>query len=181
VIVPWTKREVIDAVLGVGYEPFDLDAPQTWPYFRMVRAFVTVALGRPEGRASPAVEHELWQRIGRVYTALKEGRDPNAAYEMPLDNEKPLTTGIQLEDATRPALREFDRLLDEMTASYGRNAGNNRQTEPPREETAFHLPAATTDVNLERTVHSGLQMVAARIPDVRRGDQHPYTTDRLGN
>ena len=108
--LPWTKREIIDAVIA-EYEPPRARAPA---FFNMMKPFMRLALGRSEGRAAPHVEHALWQFIRRVWTALRDGRDPNAAYEVPLDDEEPLTTDEQLANLMSPSRREFKRLLDEI-------------------------------------------------------------------
>jgi hypothetical protein len=102
--LPWTKREVIDTVIA-EYRPGSAE-----PFvFVMVRMFSRLALGRPEGRAAPYLEHALCARIERVVQALCDGRDPDVAYELPLDEEAPLTPDDQLS----PAYREFAKILDE--------------------------------------------------------------------
>jgi hypothetical protein len=73
----------------------------------------------PKGRTAPHVEHVLWTRIGRVWEALRDGRDPGVAFETPLDdeepftadveNEEPLTTDVQIANA-----KSLARLLDEV-------------------------------------------------------------------
>ena len=56
--LPWTKREVIDTVIA-EYRPGSAE-----PFvFVMVRMFSRLALGRPEGRAAPYLEHALCARI----------------------------------------------------------------------------------------------------------------------
>lgn len=118
---PWTKREIIGAVIA-ECKPFDRDDPTSWAFFTAFRAFQRVALGRAEGRTAPRVEHALWTRIRRVWEALRDGRDPGAAFETPLDDEEPLTTDVQIADA-----KSLARLLDEVdrelrTAQRGRAA-----------------------------------------------------------
>jgi hypothetical protein len=107
--LPWTKREIIDAVI-TEFRPVNLDDELSWASLSCVRALSRIALGHPEGRAAPHVEYALSQRIARVWTALSDGRDPNAAYEIPLDDEGgPLTADMQLE----PSYRRMQELLDE--------------------------------------------------------------------
>ncbi len=127
----WTKREIIEAVIA-ECKPFDRDDPTSWAFYTAFRAFQRVALGRPEGRTAPRVERALWTRIRRVWEALRDGRDPGAAFETPLDDEEPftadvddeepLTTDVQIADA-----KSLARLLDEVdrelrTAQRGRAA-----------------------------------------------------------
>jgi hypothetical protein len=73
-----------------------------------------LALGRPEGRAAPYIEHALWQWLRRVYGALRDRRDPDTAYETPLDDEEPLTADDQLYTMKSALGREMTRMLDEM-------------------------------------------------------------------
>jgi hypothetical protein len=128
---PWTKRDIIEAVIA-ECKPFDIDDPTSWAFYTAFRAFERLALGRREGRTAPRVEHALWTRIGRVWEALCAGRDPGVAFETPLDdeepftadvdNEEPLTTDVQIADA-----KSLARLLDEVdrelrTARRGRAA-----------------------------------------------------------
>jgi hypothetical protein len=82
------KREIIDVVIST-YVPARVDEPETWAFSTMMTAFMGLALGRPEGRLAPYIEQALWTRIARVFTALREGRDPNAAYDVPLEDEAP--------------------------------------------------------------------------------------------
>jgi hypothetical protein len=111
--LPWSKRDVIDAVIAV-YRPVDRKDVSSWATLVCMEAFMRVALGRPEGRAAPYVEHELWLRIGRVHRALHDRRDPNAAYETPIDGEGPLTTDMQLEGAMLQSERDMKKLLDKL-------------------------------------------------------------------
>jgi hypothetical protein len=120
--LPWTKREIIDAVIA-EYEPPRVGDIRSWSYFRMHASFVRLALGRPEGRASPWEEHGLWQRIGRVWTALRDGRDPNAAYEVPLDNEQQLTSDEQFAAIMSSSGRELHRLHQEIDETLRSDRG----------------------------------------------------------
>ena len=54
-------------------------------------AFMRVALGKSEGRAAPYIEAALAHRIIRIYAALRDGRDPNAAFDAPLPDEEPFS------------------------------------------------------------------------------------------
>ena len=121
--LPWTKREIIDAVIS-QYD--DEKSRQGWPYFILIKAFTILALGRPEGRASPYIEHALWERLRRVYRALRDRRDPNAAYEIPLDDEQPLSADDQLNAMAFPMGREMARMLDEMDRELREKKGNTK-------------------------------------------------------
>jgi hypothetical protein len=93
--LPWTRREIIDAVIAAyKAKPVDADLREvlSWKFTTWVGAFASLALGKPEGRAAPYVEDALATRISRVWTALRDGRDPSAAYDVPLEGEEPLTT-----------------------------------------------------------------------------------------
>lgn len=104
---PWTKLEILDVVIG-GCRPVD-DRPETWSH-AMMGAWGYLALGRPEGRASPRVEHELYLRIRRVYLAVCDGRDPYAAYDAPLTDEQALTAEMQMKGGElEPLFEEIDR------------------------------------------------------------------------
>jgi hypothetical protein len=120
--LPWTKREIIDTAATIYRQPTydDLDRAYTWPGFKAVAVFAILALGKPGGRFPPAVEHELWYRIGRVWEALREGCDPHAAYEVPLPHERPLTTGDQLDPEYRRAQEMFDKIDREQRAKSSR-------------------------------------------------------------
>src|SRR5260370_33339983 len=59
--LPWTKREIIDAVIS-KYEPPDVKDLQRMPFLVLLRAFTVLGLGRPDGRAATYVEHALCQR-----------------------------------------------------------------------------------------------------------------------
>jgi hypothetical protein len=111
--LPWTKHEIIDAVIR-SYTPFDVDDTTTWTFPGMLGVFSYLALGRPEGRATPAIEHQLWLRIRRIWDALQDGRDPNAAYETPREDEEELTTVDQWEGLTNPHSRWLKNHLTEL-------------------------------------------------------------------
>ena len=51
------------------------------------------------------VEHALWTRIRRVWKALRDGRDPSAAFEMPLHDEEPFTADLDEERHSPPKSR----------------------------------------------------------------------------
>ena len=84
---------------------------KTGRVYVLIRAFTVLALGRPGGRAAPYIEHELWQRLRRVERALHDRRDPNAAYETPLDDEQPLSADDQFDAMASPMGREMARML----------------------------------------------------------------------
>jgi hypothetical protein len=127
---PWTKREIIDAVIA-ECKPFDRDDPTSWAFYTAFRALERVALGRPGGRTA-RVEHALWTRIRSVWKALRDGRDPSAGFETPLDDEEPFTADIEEEEPLTADVQIADatllaRLLDEVdrelrTARRGRAA-----------------------------------------------------------
>ena len=78
--LPWTKSQIIEAVRA--------EMPTEIP---PLYAFVRLALGKPEGRASPHAEHQLLHRINLVYCAITGGHDPEIAFDTPLPDELPLT------------------------------------------------------------------------------------------
>jgi hypothetical protein len=106
---PWTKREIIEAVIA-ECKPFDRYDPTKWAFHTAFKAFERVVLGRPEGRAAPQVEHALWTRIGRVREALRNGRDPGTAFETPLADEEPFTAEVDEEDRSSPTCRPQTQL-----------------------------------------------------------------------
>jgi hypothetical protein len=85
--LPWSKSEIIEAVRA-EIESDTEDETSIKPV--QLCAFIRLALGKPEGRASPKSEDELMQLISRVYRAIDQGRDPEAAYEVPLPDEAPM-------------------------------------------------------------------------------------------
>jgi hypothetical protein len=98
--LPWSKKEIVRAMV-VEYRPADVDDPATWPFYSQVRALQRLALsggGPPgfavdlggrwlSGRAISELEDAVFARLGRVWQALRDGRDPNAGYETPLRSE----------------------------------------------------------------------------------------------
>jgi hypothetical protein len=120
--LPWTRREIIDAVIA-AYKPepvhADLRDVLTWRDVTLWGAFARLALGRSGGRAAPYVEDALAKRISRVWTALKNGRDPNAAYDVPLEGEEPLTTESQLSYGYRLMQSRLDKLDRDLRAARG--------------------------------------------------------------
>jgi hypothetical protein len=95
--LPWSKREIIDAMIAEFQRP-DVDNPDSWAFFTQVRALQRLAhsgrgpLGFCVGLAdrlanksdiSP-LEDVMFERLGRVWQALRDGRDPDATYETPL-------------------------------------------------------------------------------------------------
>lgn len=111
--LPWSKREIIEAAIARyrPHPPLDIDDPTTFVEVQaaLIEIFAQLALGRPEGRQPPYIEAQLYGRIGRVWRALDEGRDPNAAYEVPRAHERPLTTDDQLSWEYRQMAELFDR------------------------------------------------------------------------
>jgi hypothetical protein len=92
--LPWTKQEIIDTVRHA------FDNPPRLPNGTYLGSVVTQVawhvLVFKEDRAAPYIEHALFQRIERVRMALQEGRDPEVAFDVPLDIERPLTPQVQL-------------------------------------------------------------------------------------
>jgi hypothetical protein len=98
--LPWGREEIIEAMVA-EYLPFDLDDSTTWPYFSQVRALLRLAAsGRGplgfgvelagrlrDGGPISELEDAVFARLGRVHTAFRDGRDPDAAYEAPLPGE----------------------------------------------------------------------------------------------
>lgn len=107
--LPWSKQEIIHTVKG-GYRPVDRDDPSTWAVFAIPSAFCALALGRPEGRAAPHIEDALTKRIARIWQAIHDGRDPEAAYDVPLSEELPFTPERQLSRSYRDTQRMLDQI-----------------------------------------------------------------------
>jgi hypothetical protein len=98
--LPWSREEIIEAMVA-EYRPVDLADPTTLPHICQVRALLRLAasgrgpLGfgvelagrlRDCGRGSE-LEDAVYARLGRVWQALHDGRDPGVAYETPLPGE----------------------------------------------------------------------------------------------
>jgi hypothetical protein len=99
--IPWSKQEIIDAMVA-EYRPFDVDDLNSWAFYSQVRALQRLArsgrappgfcvgladrLADKKGDISP-LEDAVFGRLGRIWRALHDGRDPDAAYEMPLRGE----------------------------------------------------------------------------------------------
>ena len=105
--LPWTKREIVDAVIK-GYRSVDENDASTWAQMQCLRIFADLALGRSDGRQAPYIEDALYARVVRAWTAINKGRDPNAAYEVPLADERPLTTDDQLSGQYRLVAKLLD-------------------------------------------------------------------------
>jgi hypothetical protein len=99
--LPWTKREIIDAMLA-EYRPYQFGDELTWAFYIQVKALSRLALSKkaPKGfgeddlaqrlqqhRPITEIEDAVFTRLGRILMALHEGRDPDAAYDMPLRDE----------------------------------------------------------------------------------------------
>ena len=105
--LPWTKREIVDAVIA-GYRSVDENDASTWAQMQCLRIFADLALGRSDGRQAPNIEDALYARVVRAWTAINKGRDPNAAYDVPLADERPLTTDDQLSGQYRLVAKLLD-------------------------------------------------------------------------
>jgi hypothetical protein len=95
--LPWPKSEIIDAMIA-EYRPVCSDDPGSWAIFTQVRALQRLALSEraprgfggglaerlQDGRGPTSLEDALFARLARVWEALRDGRDPNVAYEEPL-------------------------------------------------------------------------------------------------
>jgi hypothetical protein len=86
--LPWPKSEIIEAVRA-EIEPETPGMMSKKPV--ALYAFARLALGKPEGRASPHAEHELLKRMILVCCAITRGHDPETAFDIPLPDEAPLT------------------------------------------------------------------------------------------
>jgi hypothetical protein len=106
---PWTKQEIIDTV-KTRYRPVDSNDFTTHGYAAIFAAFGVLALGRPEGRAAPHQEDALFRRVARIWAAMRDGRDPEVAYDVPVFGEEPLTPEVQL---SRP-YRDVQQLLNKL-------------------------------------------------------------------
>jgi hypothetical protein len=90
---PWSKQEIIAAVVA-EYMPLDQEDIATRPFFTLIRALQRLALRSRKGppgfgenldtRKATPLEDAVYARLARVWQALYEGRDPDAAYEVPL-------------------------------------------------------------------------------------------------
>jgi hypothetical protein len=84
--LPWTNSQIIEAVRV----EIESKTPGMMSEVALC-AFASLALGKPEGRASPHAEHQLLHRINLVYCAITGGHDPEIAFDTPLPDELPLT------------------------------------------------------------------------------------------
>jgi hypothetical protein len=92
--IPWSKHEIIDAMLS-EYRPFRAEDMETGAFYIQLRALLRLAFSAkaPEGfgqdlgtrllQREPITELEdaVFLRLGRVFEALRDGRDPDAAYD----------------------------------------------------------------------------------------------------
>jgi hypothetical protein len=95
--LPWSKREIIDAMIAEFQRP-DVDNLDSWAFFSQLRALQRLARS---GRGPPGfcvgladrlanksdispLEEAMFGRLGRMWQALHDGRDPDTAYETPL-------------------------------------------------------------------------------------------------
>src|SRR5262245_24076967 len=122
-LLPWTKREVVDTVTHVYSAPDD--HPEGWATSACIGIFASLALGKPEGRFFPMFEHELYLRIARVWDALQHGRDPYAAYEVPLPREL-----LTAHDQPSQGYRDLQKLLQEWGAIPPTTRGQPRTARP---------------------------------------------------
>jgi hypothetical protein len=100
IAIPWSKQEIIDAMVAEFRQP-DADDPYTWAFASQGRALLRLArsgrgpagfcVGLADRLANRSdispLEDEVFGRLGRVWQALRDGRDPAAAYEVPLRGE----------------------------------------------------------------------------------------------
>ena len=82
----WTLEEIIEAVCA-EIEPPTVGKMRLKPV--RLYAFITLALGKPEGRAPPIQEDFLLRLIKRVHSAVERGLDPIDSYHVPLPDEVP--------------------------------------------------------------------------------------------
>ena len=92
--IPWTKREIIDAMLS-EYRPFRAEDMETGAFYIQLRALLRLAFSAkaPEGfgqnlgtrllhrQPMTKLEDAVFLRLGLVFEALRDGRDPDAAYD----------------------------------------------------------------------------------------------------
>jgi hypothetical protein len=86
----WSKQEIIDAVIA-EYVPVNREDMSTFAWVVCTRAYQRITGDRTpglEGRPPTPRETALGHRIVRVYEALRAGRDPNTAYDVPLRAEE---------------------------------------------------------------------------------------------
>jgi hypothetical protein len=98
--LPWSKQEIIDAMRAEFQEPQIGDfGSYAWAsQFRALKRLALSGRGPPgfcvgladrminQGEILP-LEQEVYQRLGRIWQALCDERDPEAAYEQPLRDE----------------------------------------------------------------------------------------------
>jgi hypothetical protein len=80
--LPWTKEEIIAAVQA-EMEPSPPGVTSIKPV--VLLAWLTLSSGK---RVSPTQEERVKQLMNRIFRALKEDRDPVAAYDVPLFDEQ---------------------------------------------------------------------------------------------
>jgi hypothetical protein len=96
--LPWTKREIIDALIAEYQPRGDWSALAPFAQLRALRRLALsnrAPLGFGVGLAERFVnrgpysllEQEVYGLLGRVWQALHDGRDPDAAYDEPLRGE----------------------------------------------------------------------------------------------
>jgi len=106
--LPWSKREIIDAMIAEYRRPdvanwdwLNDDHVDSHPFISQLRALYRLAhtgRGPPgfcvgltdrinnKGDISP-LEQEVFGRLGRVWQALHDSRNLDAAYEVPIKGE----------------------------------------------------------------------------------------------
>jgi hypothetical protein len=98
--LPWSKQEIIDAMIA-EFRPYDFDDWDTWAFSCQLGALQRLAQSdhTPPGfcigladrlankRDISPLEDAVFGRLGRVWQALRDGHDPDAAYEVPLRGE----------------------------------------------------------------------------------------------
>src|SRR5215831_5262266 len=104
--LPWPKHAIIDAVRRALEQPSPVDF--VLPDSTRAAIACGALIATRHERAAPYVEHALWQRIVRVAVALREGRDPELAFEIPLDIEGPLTPEVQMSASYREMMKVIE-------------------------------------------------------------------------
>ena len=110
--LPWSKREIIDAMVA-EYRPYQMKDPESGPTETQYRALQRLVLGenvpndssqneleylrkeverlrfanRVAERKLTEVERAAFRRLGRVWEGLHDGCDLNIAYEIPARGE----------------------------------------------------------------------------------------------
>jgi hypothetical protein len=109
----WTKHEIVDAVIA-EYRPFDFDDDTSWPHLITVRVLARLALGTGPRGAPRRIRRTLC--ASDVGASKRRFKDPNAAYDVPLDDETPLTAEDQLTLGYRAMAELLNQIENDLQA-----------------------------------------------------------------